>query len=80
MKPSGIASLQALLPAVPGNLVGCGTCDATTIAPELGDPEGWDCFFQNGAGLVFTCPDCLEQIEQDWMNGRASRLGGGLPQ
>lgn len=69
---TGFAAFDALIKDRPiPDLVACDTCDRMTSCP-VGVPEGWDAAYTNGAGWSFTCPGCLEGIEEEWR-------GGGYP-
>ena len=67
MTSTPFAAFNALIQdRPPPELVVCDCCDATTACPELGIPAGWDATYGNEAGWSFTCPDCLEGIEEEW--------------
>lgn len=73
---SGTDALASLL-RVPPDIVVCRGCPAWTIAPT-GIPEGWDGVWRSSSGWSFTCPACLDRIEEAYRRGQslseASRL------
>lgn len=64
---SGLATLLDLAP----DLIVCADCEATTHAPEIGVPGEWDAGWSATRGWLFTCPACLDAIENIY------RAGGG---
>lgn len=73
----GVAKLLALAETAPATAV-CTSCGNTAALPMVGMPEGWDGIYSNKVGWDFTCPECLEAIEENWRAGMPSPLGGGI--
>lgn len=62
-----MSKLLDLAPSL--GLIVCAECDATTLAPEVGTPAGWDAAWSHVRGWVFTCPACLDAIEDIYRGG-----------